>query len=263
MRPGMRHADDDGKRVAALRGATIIVTRPAGTAAVLARLAHAAGASVALLPGLRLRAIADVDIDVAKRAGIWIFTSPAAVRFAFAAGLPASRHAESLAVGEGTRAALARRGLSALAPAGRGDSESLLALPALDQVRGRHVALFGAAGGRDVIAPGLRARGAVVEAVHVYERLPPRLTRRHLDVVEQAPNPLIALVSSGDALTNLVARLPEALLQRLRAQALVVSSARLAAIARAAGFAEVLIAQSALPRDLLAAAARCLARHRL
>jgi uroporphyrinogen-III synthase len=259
----MRHADDDEVRFAALRGATIVVTRPVGTGASLARAVREAGGDVLLVPGLRLRAcVARVRV-VAGACNMWAFTSPAAVRFAFAAGLrPTRRHVVVIAVGEGTRAALARRGLPALAPSGRGDSESLLALPALADVRDRRVALFGAAGGRDVIAPGLRARGAVVEAVHVYERVPPRLTRRHFEAITGAGDPLVTLVSSGEALGNLVARLPAAALERLRRGHLVASSARVAALARASGFADVSVADSALPRDLLAAAARWRVRHR-
>ena len=130
-------------------------------------------------------------------------------------------------------------------------------------MRGQRVALVGAPGGRDLIAPTLRRRGAKVEPIHVYRRVPPRLTRRHFDALGAARDPLIVLVSSGEALANLVALLPAPLLARLRAQILVVSSARLAVIARAQAFAQIVLARSAAPRDLIAAAAAALARHRL
>ena len=257
---------DDGKRLdaGALHGATIVITRPVGTGASLARAVRDAGGDALLVPGLRLRACADAQVRaVANACDPWVFTSPAAARFAFEAGLrPKRRRVAVIAVGEGTRAALARRGLPAVAPSGRGDSEALLALPALSDVRDRRIALFGAAGGRDVIAPGLRARGAVVEVVHVYERLRPRLTRRHVDAIAGAREPLVMLVSSGEVLANLAAGLPSPALQRLRSAHVVASSARVAALARAHGFADIYVAESALPRDLLAAAAQWLARHR-
>lgn len=250
---------------ASLRGATIVVTRPVGAGASLARAARGLDAAVVLVPGLRLRACAGAGAPLhsARGGDIWVFTSPAAVRFAFAAGLrrPAAR-VRVAAVGAGTRAALARRGVAAVAPDGRGDSESLLALPALADVRGRRVALFGAPGGRDAIAPVLRARGATVDAVPVYERTPPRLTRRHFDLIDAARAPLLMLVSSGEALANIVAGLPAATLERLRRGALVASSARVAALARGHGFADVSIADSALPRDLLAVAAKRFAQLR-
>jgi uroporphyrinogen-III synthase len=138
-----------------------------------------------------------------------------------------------------------------------------LELPELAHVRGRRIALVGAPGGRDLIAPALRRRGAKVEAIHVYRRVPPRLTQRHFDALALAPDPLITLVSSGEALAHLVALLPPPQLARLRAQILVVSSARLAALARTHAFAEIALARSAAPRDLFSAAAAALARHRL
>ena len=50
---------------------------------------------------------------------------------------------------------------------------------------------------------------------------------------------------------------------RWRAQPIVVASERLAALARERGFVDIGIARSALGEDLLEAAARRLARHRL
>ena len=249
-----------------LEGATILVTRPGGTAGAFLRQARSLGARAISVPGLSLRGI---DDHSARTAGPgfddWIFTSPSAVRFG--AGLLPSRrkrsHVRAFAVGEGTARALARHGVAASVPRDRFDSEGMLALPELRSVRGRHIAIVGAPGGRDLIAPTLRRRGARVETIHVYRREPPRLTRRHFEAIEAADDPLLTLVSSGEALGYLVALLPAALLERLRAQPLVVSSARLVGIARKHGFAEIVQARSAAPRDLLAAAAGALERHRL
>ena len=263
MRYVVRCPPERSPAIAPLQAATIVVTRPVGSGASLARAAQRLGAAVVHLPGLRLHGCADAPLRAARDCDTWVFTSPAAVRFACALGLrrPAAR-VQVAAVGAGTRAALARRGIAALAPDGRGDSESLLALPVLADMRDRRVALFGAPGGRDAIAPVLRARGAVVDAVPVYQRTPPRLTRRHFDAIAAARAPLLMLVSSGEALANIVAALPAATLRRLRRAALVASSARIAALARDHGFADVSTADSALPRDLLAAAARRLAQMR-
>jgi len=253
----------------ALAGATLLITRPAGTGAAFARRVRAQAGTAVSLPGLALRAPTDpqhvlVALRGARVADAWLFTSPAAVRFAYAVApaLRIAQRARVFAIGAGTRAALARHGVAAIAPE-RSDSEGLLALPGLGRVRGQRIVLVGAPGGRDLIAPALRARGAVVEAIHVYRREPPRLTRRHFDALAAADDPLITLLSSGEALANLVAALPPPLLARLRAQTIVVSSARLAGAARAAGFGSIVTATSAAPRDLLAAAAHALARHRL
>ena len=250
-----------------LEGATVLVTRPAGTAGSFLRLARSFGARAIALPGLSLRAADDRPRTRPPAASYdaWIFTSPAAVRFG--AGLLPPRRMRSrlqaFAVGDGTARALARHGIAAIVPHDRSDSEGLLALAELGKVRGRRIALVGAPGGRDLIGPALRRRGARVEALDVYRREPPRLTRRHFASIEAADDPLILLVSSGEALAHLVARLPASLLDRLRTQPLVVSSARLVGIARENAFTEIVQARSAAPRDLLAAAAGALGRHRL
>jgi uroporphyrinogen-III synthase len=251
---------------AALEGATVVVTRPAGTSAALVRRLRALGAHAISIPGLSLRP-ADHDARAVRKAAFeaWIFTSPAAVRFG-AALLPARRSRSRIrayAVGEGTARALARHGVAATIPRDRSDSEGLLALPELKRMRGRRIALVGAPGGRDLIGPTLRRRGAKVEAIHVYRREAPRLTRRHFDALAAARDPLILLVSSGEALAHLVALLPSAQVERLRSQILVVSSARLVGVAREHAFAEIALARSAAPMDLIDAAAAALARHRL
>ncbi|HEY0178272.1 MAG TPA: uroporphyrinogen-III synthase [Dokdonella sp.] len=255
----------------ALRGATIVVTRPAGTSAALVARIRAGGAVALALPGLALRGVADVDADTARAqlgaargAAVWIFTSPAAVRYAYrlAPSLAIAAKARVLGVGAGTVRALGRHGVAAAAPPARSDSEGLLAMAELARVRGRRVALVGAPGGRDLIAPALRRRGAEVDEIHVYARAAPRLTRRHFRALERARDPLVVLLSSGEALANLAAALPPPLFARLRDRPLVVASERLAAFARGHGFVDVAVAGSAAPAALLAAAAARLARPR-
>ncbi|MET0231230.1 MAG: uroporphyrinogen-III synthase [Rhodanobacteraceae bacterium] len=250
-----------------LEGATVLVTRPSGTAGAFLRLVRSLGARAIAVPGLSLRAADAADRSHRSVPAFdgWIFTSPAAVRFG-ADTLPprrARRNLQAFALGDGTARALARLGIGATVPRDRFDSEGLLALAELKRVRGKRIALVGAPGGRDLIGPTLRRRGARVDALHVYRRDPPRLTRRHFDAIQAADDPLITLVSSGEALGHLVALLPAAALERLRAQALVVSSARLVGIAREHAFVQIVQARSAAPRDLLAAATAALGRHRL
>ena len=252
-----------------LAGATVIVTRPAGTAATMSAQARKLGARSLALPGLSLRPVdspAIVRSGLARlaKADIVIFQSPAAVRFARALrpSLRLRRGAVAVAIGDGTRRALARAGIDAIVPQ-RGDSEGVLALPELGRMRGRVIVLVGATGGRDLIAPELRRRGGHVELVEVYRRVAPRLTKVHFDALASAADPLVTLVSSGEAMAHLAALLPSTLHARLQSQMLVVSSARLAGIARRSGFRQVAIARSASPRDLFAAAAAALGRHRL
>lgn len=237
-----------------------MITRPAGTASALARQVRALGGVPLLLPGLALRGVVD---QVAARAELLqaledelvIFTSPAAVSHA-AALAPLRTAANVLAVGQGTARALRRHAVAApLAPAQQ-NSEGLLDLPPMQALAGRRVALIGAPGGRGVLRDQLTARGAQLRELHVYRRLPPRLDKRHVEALLRLPESAFVLLSSVEALQNLCQLLPVAALARLQAANAVVSSERLAAAARNAGFGRITLADSAVADDLLRAAAR-------
>ena len=257
-------------RSLALAGASVIVTRPPSSSAALVRGIRARGGEAVRLPGMRLAGASDPLAIAAALASpgtvdAWIFTSPASVDYFFRLAPPGrlSTARRVLAVGGATARALARRGVASLAPAGTQNSEGLLAEPALADPRGWSIAIIDAPGGRDLLSPTLRERGAEVENIAVYRRLPPRLSRRHLESLESAPRPWLSLLSSSLALRHLLAALPGALIERWRHEAMIVSSERLAEEVAGHGFVDVHVAPSALGRDLLDSACAVLARHRL
>ena len=254
-----------------LAGAGVIVTRPAASAGALRRRIRALGGEPVGLPGSVLRAAPDraairAALMAARDADVAIFVSPAAVKFAYAA-LPKMRFSRTTrvcAVGAATARALQRRGIRNVTwPRERQDSEGLLALPQLGNLRARRVALVGAPGGRELLAQTLRARRARLARIDVYRREAPRFSARRLAALEQAPAPWLLLVSSAEALANLRVALPLRLFARLAAGDIVVSSERLAKLARASLFANVHVARGPAPADLLNAARVALARHRL
>jgi uroporphyrinogen-III synthase len=253
-----------------LAGASVVITRPSSTGGAMRRQVERLGGKPVGLPGIALRAVADAgkarrELRAVRSADIVVFISPAAVRFAWNL-LPRLRFARTtcvLAPGAGSARALQRRGVASSYPPDRQDSEGLLDLPSLARVRRRHIVLVGAAGGRDLLSRELRARGARVQLIEVYERTVPHLNRRHFAQLERATGPLIGLFSSAEALTNLHLRLPAALFAHLAANDCVVSGARVAEVAHTLGFAHVHVATSALPEALLAAACAALARHRI
>lgn len=253
-----------------LAGASVVVTRPAAAAAALKRRIRAFGGVAIGLPGLALRRTDDADIaraalQQARTADVVIFVSPSAVKFAFALRqLRFARGTLVCAIGPATAQALRRRGLrDVVFPRERQDSEGLLALPQLRPLRGKRVVLIGAPGGRELLAQTLRARRARVVAIAVYQRVAPRYSARQLAALESAAAPLLTLLTSAEALANLRAQLPLHLFARLAEGELVVSSTRLAELARRSLFVNVHVAASPLPRDLLAGAEQALARHRL
>ena len=234
----------------------IVITRPAGTASAFARQVRARGGVPLLLPGLALRAGEEAARaplrEALRKDDLLLFTSPAAVRFA-AALAPLRTRATVLAVGQGTAAALRRHGLGAQVPARQQDSEGLLDLPALHGVQGHGVALVGAPGGRGLLQQRLREGGARLREVWVYRRTAPRLDRRHVEAIGRLRPGARVLLSSAQALANLHEGLPPDAWTRLCRAVAVVSSERLEAAARAAGFRHVRRAASARPADLLAA----------
>jgi uroporphyrinogen-III synthase len=253
-----------------LAGASVVITRPSSMAGAMRRRVEGLGGKPIGLPGIALRAAADAgkarrELRAVRSADIVVFISPAAVRFAWNL-LPRLRFARTtcvLAPGAGSVRALQRRGAAASYPPERQDSEGLLDLPSLTRVRRRHIALVGAAGGRELLSRELRARGARVQLIEVYRRSVPRLDRRHFAQLERATGPLIGLFSSAEALTNLHMQMPPALFAHIAAGDCVVSGARVAEVAHTLGFAHVHVATSASPEALLAAACAALARHRI
>jgi uroporphyrinogen-III synthase len=244
---------------------SVVITRPAGTGTALARQVRALGGVALLLPGLSVRAAPDrrqasADWRDAQRDDVLIFTSPAAVRHAFALAQPDAVRALVIATGQGTARALRRHGLDAQAPS-RQDSEGVLALPSLQELQGRRVALVTAPGGRGLLPSRLAQRGAAVREVHVYQRTASRLDRRHADAVRQLPADACVLLSSAEAVRYLRGQLPAAAWERLCRAIAIVSSERIGEAARAAGFHTIYTAASATSADLLAAACEVCSRR--
>lgn len=244
----------------ALAGSYVISLRPRGQHAALRRAAAKRGARVLALSPLRIDFRDDASARAALRAAlaapVVLFTSPNAV--AAARRLQALRPRRGqrwLAVGEGTARALRRAGVREVASPARMDSEGLLALPALHAVRGVDVGLVTAPGGRGRIAPALAARGARVLRADVYERVAIAPRAAGLARLRALRAPAWLALSSGEALDLLLAAVPGDVVARLRGTTVLAAGERLAALARARGFARVAVARSARPADLLAAAA--------
>ncbi len=244
---------------------TVLSLRPRGQHAGLRTAATRSGARLLALSPIAIDILDDSDarrsLAVALASDIVLFTSPNAVRASAAlAPLHARRGQHWMAVGAGTRRALARRGIDAVAPV-RMDSEGLLGLPQLANVQGRRIGLVTAPGGRGVLAPSLAARGATVLRANVYARRTVTLSPARCAALGEAlrdPDRVLLALSSGEALDALLAQAPP---RNLHKVAVVAASARLAEAARAAGFTRVAQASDARPAALLRAAADAFARH--
>ncbi len=185
-----------------LAGRHVVVTRPAGQAAHFATALIEAGAIPVLYPVLEILDIEDTApvLDAAIRLDTFdlaVFVSPNAIEKALALILPRRSWPAALrvaALGKSSQRELARNGIrDVISPALRFDSEALLELPELTDVRGKRVIIFRGDGGREVLGDTLKSRGASIEYVTCYRR-----TRPQLD-----PAPLLKLWEVGqlDAVT--------------------------------------------------------------
>jgi len=239
---------------------TLWSLRPAGEHAALRRVAQGAGFRLRVLPLQRLVARADVaQLAAALAAPIRLYTSPAAVRFAvFQVADGLCRQGIDLAVGSGTAAALRRAGVADARSPARMDSEGVLAMAELQSVGGLALGVITAPGGRGLLVPALRERGAEVRVAEVYQRADLRGEARRLAAFADDPGAVL-VASSAEAFGRLEALLPDASSVRgraLRARPVVVSSPRLAALAAHAGFVRVVVAAGPTPSALVAAASR-------
>ena len=175
-----------------LAGRRIVVTRPAGQAAHFAAMIRAAGGEAELFPTIEIAALNDTTrLDAAlaclSQFDLAVFVSANAVIHAFARAdalrvtWPVSLRVA--ATGPGTAAQLKVRGLDAIFPASRFDSEGLLAEIDRLGMQPQRVLIVRGESGREWLLEHLSGRGIAVEAVASYARVrgradPAPLTRK-------------------------------------------------------------------------------------
>ena len=194
-------------------------------------------------------------LQAAGRADILIFVSANAVQYAFPL-LPEQLPLDIgiAAVGGATARALSEYGLDPTMVPERMDSEGLLALPALQSVRGLQIFILRGNGGRELLSTTLRDRGAEVHQVEVYRRALPQRQAAAANLVrgwQQLAQVVIA--TSNAILDNLFMLLGDEGSALLQATPLVVVSRRMAEHAASRGCTRVHIAPSARDADVLAA----------
>lgn len=221
------------------------MTRPAHQAQGLRELIEDRGGKVILFPVLVIQDAEDTGavralIERLDEFDMAIFISANAVHKALPM-ITAQRQLPPrlrlVSVGEGTAKALQKYGRNPdLCPREQSDSEALLALPEMQQVRGQRIVIFRGEGGRELLGETLRQRGASVAYAEVYRRAKPatdpgdlqdHLRRGKVDVIS---------VTSNAGLVNLVALAGPAVRNSLLATPLVVMSERNIEHARGLGF---------------------------
>ena len=122
-----------------------------------------------------------------------------------------------------------------ISPTEGADSESLLALPELGDVSGKHVVIFRGEGGRALLGDTLRARGAQVAYAECYRRVRPDTDAAPLGARLRDNGIDIVTVTSVESLRNLHDMLDAAARARLHRLPLVVVGVRQAEACQALG----------------------------
>jgi len=163
-----------------LHGKRVVVTRARAQASGLAATLSALGAEAIELPAIRIEPLIDSDPvrdAVADLHSYWLvcLTSPNGVRLLFDAMAEQGRDARALAsatvaaIGPGTAAALAERGVIADVVPDRFVAEALVDALSVVEVKDRPVLIARAAEARSVLPDALTERGARVDVVDLYE----------------------------------------------------------------------------------------------
>jgi len=240
----------------------VLVTRPAAQARRLAEMIEQAGGEAVRFPALEIAPLSDtIALEQAltdiTRFNLAIFISPNAVTHGLAYlksrdGLPP--HLTIAAIGRGTAKALADMGVNnVVSPMAGSDSETLLALPALNRVAGKRIVIFRGEGGRELLGDTLRARGAEVTYAECYRRVRPATDAAPLVARLAAGGLDIVTVTSVETLHNLHDMLDAPARERLRRLPIVVVGRRQAEACRALGWShEPVIARDASDEAILA-----------
>lgn len=182
-----------------LAGRTVVVTRPREQAASLSRPLEALGAEVLVVPTIRIepRPLDDEVAAVLRELAAYqlvVFTSGNAVRV-FAGYLARGTESGGMpagpvvaAVGPATARALDEHGLACHLVPDEYVAEGLAAsLEGTDAAaEGARVLIPCAAGARDVLPETLRARGALVDVLHIYDTVAAERLAEPVDRVEAA-----------------------------------------------------------------------------
>lgn len=228
-----------------LAGAGIVVTRPARQAAGLVEQLAALGARPLVVPAIVIlppsdRSALDRAHATLDTYDIAVFVSGNAAEYGAPARGAWPARVRAFAPGPGTAAALVAVGVTDVqVPTTTFDSEGLLALPALADVRGRRVVIFRGDGGREALGDALRERGAQVDYVTCYRRAAPESGIGGLADALREGRVHAFTITSSEGLDNLWALFDAAARERVRQVPFFVPHPRIAERARGLGLTAV------------------------
>lgn len=221
----------------------VLITRPMLQAKLLAQRLQARGDASICLPVIDITApctatsIKKVLKNIANF-NMLIFVSPNSViefiKYAsFVDSLPCV-----LAIGKGTAAILQQHHINVAAYPKTANSMALLALPILQNVAGKKIAIFAGQHGKTLLADTLEKWGADVSMAYTHRRCLPKY---HLPFAWQAEQVDISICTSLVGLQNFHTIIKRYKLDKLFSKALIVITKKMQTVARQLGFRFVII----------------------
>ncbi|MET0659483.1 MAG: uroporphyrinogen-III synthase [Steroidobacteraceae bacterium] len=249
-----------------LRGLRVLVTRPLEQAEPLAALIEAQGGEARVLPSIAIEPVAPAQSYLEQRFDWVVFVSANAVRH----GTPLCRAemaAKVAAIGQATARALQAAAWRVdVVPSAPYTTETLLNSVEFTASANERVLIVRGMGGRDVLDRALLERGAAVESLTVYRRIPATYSAVERDQFEREwleSGFDIITATSAETLTHLHDQLSAAGRERLSQVPLLVVSPRIAESARALGLTgECVLAPSAEDASIVGTLAHWFARAR-
>jgi len=233
---------------------TVVITRPAAQAAALAQRVAAAGHEAVVFPLLAIDPLPDQSAlraalaDVSPYALV-AFVSPNAIDAACAIRSEWPREVTLAVVGEGSRAALARHGITDANATIVSPANTLLETLDLDRLRGGRALIVRGETGRELLGDALRGAGMQVQQLAAYRRsIPPLDDGRRRQLLRLLDADSIWIITSSEALRGLIGMATQAggrdCVVKLQQMRLLVPHERIEETARELGFSSVALTGS-------------------
>lgn len=171
-----------------LIGKTILITRPLSASEKLSQAIEAAGGETILFPTLEIIALPlsqelTQDLQQLEKFHFAIFISASAVKHGMILleKVPTKQALQYIAIGQNTKNHLNQHGIqNVIVPTDTSDSESLLALPILQNVKDQRFLIFRAEKGREYLGETLQRRGAQITYIPCYRRSLPKISQKEI-----------------------------------------------------------------------------------
>ncbi len=234
-----------------LAGLSILITRPKHQAESLSLMLKKLGAKTLLFPTLLIKPLHETPeiqtfLKKITHYNFAIFVSANAI-----IPLPAIDSLKIIAIGPGTANALKKNNIHVDFIPNLYNSEGILALPALQNIKNKSIAIFCGENSKPLLKDNLIQRGATVDEIVCYRRECPTITNNELKSLRSKPINLI-ITTSKESLQNLTKVFPLSSDQWIYKKHLLVISESMAELAHEMGFvSKVIIAKNATDQAIV------------